>query len=86
MTVWVQRSREEPTLADLSVVATGYDGTFRSDFEITEADGLAAAAVPFRLEALRGILNRDLARAIARDLDIPYDEPRSIAPQSIPPK
>ncbi|MGI8632517.1 MAG: hypothetical protein ACR2NA_08235 [Solirubrobacterales bacterium] len=73
MTIWIERSRPDPELVDLSVQASGYDADLLHDYDLDEAQTLEAVAVPLSLEAVRDVLDRRLARALARELQVPYE-------------
>lgn len=80
VTLWIKRSLPEPQLVDIDASASGYDAELLNDYDIAEAGALEARAVPFSLETLLAVLDRDLARALARELDVPYEDRSGIAP------
>ncbi len=73
MSIHIRPSMLDPELVDVELEAAGHGTQGLPGLPVPEAIGLHLLAVPFTLAALRSVLDRDLARGIARELNVPYE-------------
>lgn len=82
VTLWTKRSKLDPEQVEVEVSASAFGADLCNDYDIPEADGRDAGPEPFNLDLLRGLVDEELAAALADELGVPYRGRSGIANQA----
>lgn len=82
VTLWIKRSKLDPEQVAVEVSAAAYGPDLCNDYDIPEADGRDVGPEPFNLGLLHGMVDEELAAALADELGAPYRGRSGIANQA----